>query len=243
MCVCAQVISDSNGLAMLVEILFSPSTAAAVRLSVCNAVASLVQDRTHALSFQRAGGSHALTSVISSDDREAAATAASALGNLAMAVDAHNVQVDDSCVRSLVSMVSQSKAVDAMQAISVLCDSENTREKFIANGIEGVLIQASRSHADAEARQRAGKVLVKVLRKGEDAHQRIVALGGVGMLLGMSMSGGAEDRESALEQLEQISSTSQGLDSLQVCAWLVCEFALLVTCSWLTVVCDYVCTA
>jgi hypothetical protein len=86
-------------------------------------------------------------------------------------------------------------------------------------------------------------VLVKVLRKGEDAHQRIVALGGVGMLLGMSMSGGAEDRESALEQLEQISSTSQGLDSLQVCAWLVCEFALLVTCSWLTVVCDYVCTA
>jgi hypothetical protein len=35
------------------------------------------------------------------------------------------------------------------------------------------------------------------------------------MLLGMSTTGGAEDRESALEQLEQISSTSQGLDSLQ----------------------------
>lgn len=38
---------------------------------------------------------------------------------------------------------------------------------------------------------------------------------GVSMLLGMSTTGGAEDRESALEQLEQISSTSQGLDSLQ----------------------------
>ena len=145
---------------------------------MCSAIGNLVQDRGHALSFQRAGGAHALTSVIGGEDRSAAASAAAALANLATAVDAHNVQVDETCIRRLVGMLAETRAVDAMLAISSLCDSAPTRERFLANGVEGALVQASKSHQDPQARQRAGKVLVKVLQSGEGGHQRIVQLGG-----------------------------------------------------------------
>jgi hypothetical protein len=65
------------------------------------------------------------------------------------------------------------------------------------------------------ARQQGVQVLVKVLKEGNDGGLRLVQLGGVGMLLGMAASGRVEDKESALEQLEQISSNQGGLNSLE----------------------------
>ena len=209
------VITRSNGLTMLVEILFNPNSTGTIKLGVCNAVADLVVDRNHALAFQRAGGAHALTSCVGVQDKDTAAAAAFALGNLAKAIDAANVQIDDTTIRRLVQMLAEPGASSGMHAIAVLCDHEPTRQRFIQSGVEAGLANASKCHADMTARQLGVQVLVKVLKEGNDGGQRLVQLGGVGMLMGMASSGRVEDKEAALEQLEQISSNQGGLSSLE----------------------------
>ena len=210
-----EIITRSNGLTMLVELLFNPNSAGTLKLGVCNAIADLVVDRNHALSFQRAGGAHALTSCVGMQDKDTAAAAAFALGNLAKAIDAANVQIDDTTVRRLVTMLAEPGASSAMHAIAVLSDHEPLRQRFIQSGVEGGLANASKCHPDMTARQQGVQVLVKVLKEGNDGGQRLVQLGGVGMLMGMAASGRVEDKESALEQLEQISSNQHGLASLE----------------------------
>ena len=210
-----EIITRSNGLTMLVELLFNPNSAGTLKLGVCNAIADLVVDRNHALSFQRAGGAHALTSCVGMQDKDTAAAAAFAVGNLAKAIDAANVQIDDTTIRRLVAMLAEPGASSAMHAIAVLCDHEPTRQRFIQSGVENALANASKCHADMTARQQGMQVLVKVLKEGNDGGQRLVQLGGVGMLMGMASSGRVEDKESALEQLEQISSNQAGLNSLE----------------------------
>jgi len=209
------VITRSNGLTMLVELLFNPNSAVSLKLGVCNAIGDLVVDRNHALAFQRAGGAHALTSCVGMQDKDTAAAAAHALGNLAKAIDSANVQIDDTTIRRIVGMLAEPGASSAMHAIAVLCDHEPIRQRFIQSGVEAGLANASKCHADMTARQQGVQVLVKVLKEGNDGGQRLVQLGGVGMLLGMASSGRVEDKESALEQLEQISSNQGGLSSLE----------------------------
>jgi len=210
-----EIITRSNGLTMLVELLFNPNSASSLKLNVCNALSDLVMDRNHALSFQRAGGAHALTSVLSVQDKDAAAAAAYAIGNLAKAVDAANVQIDDTTIRKLIMMLAEPGASSSMHAISILCDCEQVRQRFLQNGVEAALVNTSKCHSDPSTRQQAVQVLVKVLKEGNDGGQRLVELGGVSMLLGMASSGRVEDKESALEQLEQISNNQSGLSSFE----------------------------
>eukprot|EP00960_Hanusia_phi_P035790 751951-Hanusia_phi.AAC.5 len=210
-----EIITRSNGLTMLVELLFNPNSASSLKVNVCNALSDLVMDRNHALSFQRAGGAHALTSVLSVQDKDAAAAAAYAIGNLAKAVDAANVQIDDTTIRKLIMMLAEPGASSSMHAISILCDCEQVRQRFLQSGVEAALVNTSKCHPDSSTRQQAVQVLVKVLKEGNDGGQRLVELGGVSMLLGMASSGRVEDKESALEQLEQISNNQSGLSSFE----------------------------
>jgi len=211
-----QIITQSNGLTMLIELLFNPNSGASVKLGVCKAVAQLVTDRNHALTFQRAGGAHALTSVIGlQSEGDTAGAAADALANLTKAIDAANVHVDDTTLRRLVVMLNEAGAASAMSCISALCDSEQTRQRFLTIGLENALVHASKHHPEDLARQRAMQVLVKVLKEGGDGGSRLVQLGGVPMLLGMASSGRVEDKESALDQLMQISNNPSALASLE----------------------------